>query len=250
MKATNIISNTHWQNVYNTTLGCEWNDNDYVESIGARYFFNPVTDHIMSNTSTLFDIKKAAAMYFWYKSGNRLDHSIISYFEEYKRCVDELHPMFNSNYGFYAYNLCGLDHCVFSLLNDKNTRQACFCINNNEAMNSIDKLCTNVIHFFIRDNSLKMVVQMRSSNFITLLPYDAFMFSVFYMQVYMRLKKCYTNLQTGLIDMQVATLHLYKQNVEAIKLVEPVIPTRIIDFDADDCQQKLENYLLDKLTEL
>ena len=247
----NIFSNSKWQEVYETVLCAIWNNNDYVETIGARYFFNPVTDHIMSNISTLFDIKKAAAMYFWYKSGDRLDHSIVSYFDEYKRCIDESHPQFNSNYGYYAYTSNGLQNCIKHLLKDKNSRQACFCINNNEAMASIDKLCTNVIHFFIRDNSLKMVVQMRSSNFITLLPYDAFMFSVFYMQVYKELRHTYTNLQTNLIDMQVASLHFYRQNLDNVKmLAEPIIPTRIIDFDANDCQEKLENYLLDKLIEL
>lgn len=243
MISANFISNTHWRHVF---YDLHWSKDDYSEKIGANYFFDPVTDHIMSNNSTLFDIKKAAAMYFWYKSGNRSDHSIIKYFEEYKKCVDEWHPMFNSNYGYYAYTLGGLNNCVAKLLKDKNTRQACFCINNNEAMgfSSIDKLCTNVIHFFIRDKLLEMVVQMRSSNFITLLPYDAFMFSVFYMQVYKYLKREYKWLGTGLIHMQVATLHLYKHDIEAIKLIEPNILPKIIDFDAKDCQEQLENYLM------
>lgn len=227
-------------------------DSDYYEILGAQYKFDPVTDHVMSNNSSLFDIKKAAKMYFWYQSGNRRDTSIVDYFDEYKKCIDNSHAEFNSNYGYYAYNMNGLRLCINRLLENKESRQACFCINNNAAMsdNSIDKLCTNVIQFFIRDNKLKMIVQMRSSNFITLLPYDAFMFSVFYMQVYKSLKKKYADLKTDYVYMQVASLHFYKSCIDKIKQSDLLLPRRIIDFNTEDCQEKLEEFLTNKLTKL
>lgn len=252
-KLEHFVSNKRWLNVYEWTLLGKWKKGPYVESIGAHYYFNPVTDHIMSNNSTLFDIKKAAAMYFWYRRGDRTDDSIIKYFNEYKKCIDENHNLFNSNYGYYAYTQNGLQKCIDELIYNRASRQACFCINSNIAMSesSIDKVCTNVIHFFIRDNSLRMVVQMRSSNFVTLLPYDAFMFSVFYMHVYKKLKHEYSELKTGIVDMQVASLHYFTHNVSKLKLLkEPQIQERIIDFESENCEAELEKYLLNKLTEL
>lgn len=246
-----FISNKNWKKIFDDLYYNDYRCN-YVEKIGMQYTFNPVTDHIMSNNSSLFNIKKAAAMYFWYKKGHLSDYSILKYFDEYRKCIDINHKLFNSNYGYYAYRKKGLEKCIKELIKNKYSRQACFCINNNKAMdeNSIDKLCTNVIHFFIRHNTLIMVVQMRSSNFITLLPYDAFMFSVFYMQVYRKLKGIYKDLCTGHIKMQVASLHLYGDNLKSITVSQNnKIPEQIINFESKNCETELEKYLLNKLKE-
>ena len=238
-----FISNDEWQKIFdkcfkkpsyvrcNDTTG----DYEYVECLNASFSFNPNKSHVMTEVCTVFDPKKAAAMYMWYKTANRLDKSIIRYFDEYKGLTDFLHPAFNSNYGFYAYSKGqGLDLCVSRLIKDSYTRQACFCINNNDAMSdiSIDKLCTNTIHFFIRNNVLIMNVQMRSSNFLTLLPYDAFMFSVFFAEVYNRLKTLkYKKLKIGKINMQIASLHLYPIDFSKYEYRSNVVKPYYIDFN-------------------
>lgn len=243
-----LITNKTWLNVYEQILRSS--SHSYRELIGVSYTFDPTTDHVMTANSNLFDLKKAAAMYFWYKKGDRTDTSIIEYFDEYKRCIDESHTKFNSNYGYYAYVQNGLSRCIRMLMQHKDTRHACFCINNNDAMGptSIDKLCTNTIQFFIRDNKLEMIVQMRSSNFLTLLPYDAFMFTVFYQQVYSYLVHSqYTELRTGLIHMQVASLHFYvedKQKYQEHTKSDEVI---IKDFVDKNWQLFLESKLLKAL---
>lgn len=244
-----LITNKTWLSVYEQILQSSKCYN-YRELIGALYTFNPITDHVMTTNSNLFDLKKAAAMYFWYKKGDRADASIIKYFDEYKRCIDESHTRFNSNYGYYAYVQNGLSRCIRALMQNKNTRHACFCINNNDAMGptSIDKLCTNTIQFFIRNDKLEMVVQMRSSNFLTLLPYDAFMFTVFYQQVYSYLVHSqYTELRTGLVHMQVASLHFYiedKQKYQEHAKSDEVI---IEDFIDKNWQTVLESKLIKAL---
>ena len=154
-------------------------------------------------------------MYFWYKGADKFDKSILNYFSEYECCIDKNHNYFNSNYGHYAYKRGGLDFCINELKKDHKSRRACFLINNNNVSfidDEIDKLCTNAIQFFIRDARLYMVVQMRSSNFLTLLPYDAFMFSVFYYQVFNALEEHYKIIMTGKILMQIASLHYYSVN--------------------------------------
>lgn len=210
--------NGSWAKVYND-LCSAFGTKGYYELIGYTYSFNPETENMISNELSLINLKKLAAMYVWYKCGDRNDKMILKYFDEYKRCIDKFHPTFNSNYGYYAFTKGGLDRCVQCIINDKNTRHACFCINNNYAMghNSIDKLCTNTIQFFVRNNKLEMIVQMRSSNAITFLPYDAFMFSVFFWIVFHRLcdtNKAFYGLKAGKITMQVASLHMYVADVE------------------------------------
>lgn len=214
--------NYEWALIFSKFLEEASEYNGYYEAIAFSYKFSPMVSHIMSSDSTLFDLEKAAAMYFWYKNADPKDKSIIDYFKEYEHCIDSNHNCFNSNYGLYAYADGGLNKCVSELIEHKTSRQAMFCINNNHAMgpSSIDKLCTNTIQFFIRNDKLEMIVQMRSSNFITLLPYDAFMFSVFYANVYALLKHRYTELKAGKVHMQVASLHLYEKDIYAIEKVE------------------------------
>lgn len=222
----------------------------YYEAIGFSYRFKPNTQHLMSTDSSLFNMRKAAAMYFWYKNGDNRDYSIKRYFKEYKHCTDEMHPYFNSNYGVYAYTQGGLRKCVNELIKHKTSRQAMFCINNNNAMSefSIDKLCTNTIQFVIRKDKLDAIIQMRSSNFLTLLPYDAFMFSVFYSHVYRVLKRHYTDLEAGTIHMQVASLHLYEKDVYEIRSTKP-ISEFVFQMNDKNWQNVLEQRLLNALKE-
>lgn len=208
-----------WSSIYNDFRNSYTRfSSDNREAICFSYSYMPFKECIMSPCKEIFDVKKAAAMYFWYKRAEPTDYSIMKYFEEYKHCIDENHTCFNSNYGIYAYEQQGLDKCVFELQRDKNSRRAMFCINNNEAMSdtSIDKLCTNTIQFMIRSNALSMVVQMRSSNFLTLLPYDAFMFSVFYMYVYNELIKSNARLIANKIFINATSLHIYDADLEKI----------------------------------
>ena len=244
-----LITNKTWLGVYEQILQPPKYYN-YRELIGASYTFDPTTDHVMTTNSDLFDLKKAAAMYFWYKTGDRTDTSILKYFDEYKSCISPSSPEFNSNYGYYAYAEHGLEKCVHCLARNKLSRHACFCINNNAAMlpHSIDKLCTNTIQFFIRNDKLEMVVQMRSSNFLTLLPYDAFMFAVFYQHVYSTLRrKYYHDLRTGLVHMQVASLHFYVEDRLKYKETEPIDSVIIENFTDNNWQLLLESKLLKAL---
>jgi hypothetical protein len=131
----------------------------------------------------------------------------------------------------------------------KDTRQACFCINNNDAMSesSIDKLCTNTIQFFIRNDRLEMIVQMRSSNFLTLLPYDAFMFTVFFQHVYSSLRKNkYHALRTGMVRMQIASLHMFGADEFEYKPCKGA-PVVIDDFVDNNWQNVLEEKLLHEI---
>lgn len=246
-----IFTNRNWANkvLYPSCFNLYISpDGACVESICAQYELHPIIDQVASMNKLVFDPKKAAAMYFWYKSANRKDKSIVKYFEEYKSCVDDAHQWFNSNYGVYAYKQHGIQRCIDVLLMQSNSRQACFCINNNSAMapDSIDKLCTNVVQFFIRENQLIMLVQMRSSNALTLLPYDFFIFCVWYAQVYNKLIQVYPNLKIENIIIQVASLHYYNSDYNAKYNGISTGISSIFDFK-DIIDHNFENILEEKL---
>lgn len=247
-----LITNKQWLYIYEHFMNTAMtNEAGYTEAVGFSFSFNPVIDHVMSIRRALFDPKKAAKMFAWYKKADKKDTSIIDAFLEYKSCIDKNHDYFNSNYGIYAYRNGGLKSCIDELKKNHKSRRACFCINDNSiAINDfeIDKLCTNAIQFFIRDARLEMVVQMRSSNFVTLLPYDAFMFSVFYFEVYKALLEEYKILTTGLIHMQIASLHFYDENVDVVNNRPHTGwgDSCIIDFDKKikDVEYELNKYLI------
>ena len=207
-----IFTNCTWLMSINDYFDNLYRLQGYNEVIGAKLILDPFKSQIASKKVSVFNPEKAAAMYFWYKKGDREDLSIIDYFPEYEHCIDYKHKMFNSNYGYYANK--GLKQCAEVLLKQKNTRQACFLINNNLAMgpNSIDKLCTNAVMFFIRDNTLNMVVQMRSSNLLTLLPYDFFIFSTWYAKMLNSLIAKYDFINIGHILLQIGSLHFYESD--------------------------------------
>lgn len=210
-----MITNDTWLSIFEKFMNEKTVNGTYGEAICFQYAFHPYRDQMMSQFKSVFDLKKAAALYFWYKEANPLDKSICEHFSEYKRCIDVAHPVFNSNYGVYAYREQGLDKCVHELLERQSSRQAMFCLNTNQAMSylSIDKLCTNTIQFFVRGNKLQMLVQMRSSDMMKLLPYDAFTFSMFFAYVYTNLRQVYHDLEVGMVNVQVASIHLYSPDV-------------------------------------
>lgn len=246
----NVFTNKNWANRVLYPGNIFYSDgNDYVEKLAACYELHPLEDQIASMNKLVFDPKKAAALYFWYKSADKTDKSIVKYFEEYKNCVDDAHQWFNSNYGVYAYKQHGIQRCIDVLTKQSNSRQACFCINNNSAMSpdSIDKLCTNAVQFFIRKDTLIMLVQMRSSNALTMLPYDFFIFCVWYAQVYNKLITVYPTLSIANICVQVASLHYYNSDYEAkYRNEQSTRISNIFDFK-DIIDHNFENILEEKL---
>lgn len=233
----NLKLANNWNIVFDTfKLNCS-TENGYYECLNYSYRISPIIDYCMSYFTNLFDIDKAKAVFNWYKNRDSRDHSIEKYFNEYKHCTDDTHLDFNSNYGLYAYSEEGLDKCIKRLAEKRNTRQAMFCINNNEAMSdkSIDKLCTNTVQFFIRDNKLIMIVQMRASNLLTLLPYDSFMFCYWYFYVFNKLYNEYNikDLINDYIYISAATIHYYDSNLDNIENQ---------DKDIDFIERLFDNY--------
>lgn len=203
-----------WKNIYRGVF----NNPDYdakrnlVIAGPSMYRFSGYSGNsIVCNNDLWLKPEKFIAIYKWYHEADPTATWIIDYFDEYKNCVNPTHAIFRSNYGVYVYKEGGLNHCFKELVRNPKSRRACIVINDRAIMQSdaeIDKLCTNAINFFIDGQYLRCIIQMRSSNMATLLPYDIFMFSVFHAELWQMLRKTFTKIQPGDIIMQVADAHL------------------------------------------
>lgn len=217
---TGIYFNEAWTNMYKQFFATSTKIGQMVECLDFSFAFMPDRDNCVTNVRTLLDTKKLAAMYTWYMKGDRSDRSILNFFDEYKSCIDEKcgNAMFNSNYGYYVLEEGQLDRCAYYLERNKLSRHATVCINNNTAMQtySLDKLCTNTFQFFIRDNELLMRIHMRSSNIMSMLPYDVFMACVFYQKLYIRLVKKYKDLTVGECILRADSAHYYLSNLDQL----------------------------------
>lgn len=251
-----VITNDTWKKIFNRFFKWqhpEKSKKNYYEAVGVMYSFSPFGDCVMTSNESMLSDKKVAALYAWYKKGDRKDKAIEKYFDEYKGLIDETHSEYNSNYGYYFYEQGQLNMCASYLANNKNTRHACICINSYSAMqpNSIDKLCTNTIQFFIRRGYLKMIVQMRSSNFLTLLPYDVFTFSMLYWQMFHVLKNQYSvNVMPSQATVFVNSLHFYQKDYDRLFNTEKsAAENKLSSFCADfACGiNKMENFLIEQL---
>lgn len=216
-KVDNFISGLErsvWRHIYRGAFANASYDEDrkLVTAGPISYLFDPYCGNsIISHNRAWLKPEKFKAIYKWYHDANPYADWIIDYFKEYEHCIDIAHSTFRSNYGVYVYREHNLMHCFEELVANKNSRRACIVINDrNIALNNgeIDKLCTNAINFFIRGSYLNCVVQMRSSNMVTLFPYDVFMFSVFHIELWQVLHKVYNWLKPGSITMQIADAHM------------------------------------------
>ena len=219
----NIKNNTQWMIFYHKFINdcCvyEQNDNKYYECLGFNFDINADSNFAVMPYNAFHKKEKSDAMWNWYLTGDKYNDSILKWFSEYERCRDSNHDYFNSNYGQYIFKDKRLSRVIEELLQNPMTRHALMFINSDENQTSkeIDKLCTNCFQFYIRDNKLHMVIQMRASNIITLLPYDNDCFHKVYMIVYEQTKKKYIELETGFMHYQISSAHFYESNLEKIE---------------------------------
>lgn len=208
----NSLFNKKWCDVLKHIHFTAVNDN-YNEALGVTFRFDSDLPYM---SDKLIDKDKLQAMAEWYIYGDKDDLSITEHFPEYTFRITK-HSLV-SNYGYHMFTKQGLRKCAYKLIKDKDTRQAIWFISDNENMHGVttDRLCTNSLQFFIRDNTLHVVIQMRSSNLLTLLPYDIEMFKLFYKCMYALLSSCYSDLKTGTITMQIGSLHFYTAYYELL----------------------------------
>lgn len=114
-----------------------------------------------------------------------------------------------SDYGPRVMQKGNFDRAVVELLKDEATRRSIIYFNNRNQPHD-DIACTTSIQFFVRDNTISAVVNMRSWDVVFGLPADLFMFANL-LQLMSRRSRGY---HIGDIIVQVGSLHLYESTEE------------------------------------
>ena len=127
------------------------------------------------------DIVYGIGEFFWYMSAtNELDY--IQYYAPSIGKYSDDGKTLNSGYGFRIFNKWydQWQNVIEILTNDPDSRQAIIFIRCPEdgKLDTKDSVCTNTLQFFIRDNKLIMITNMRSNDLMVGFVYDVFCFTM------------------------------------------------------------------------
>lgn len=202
----------------------------YVEILAKQVQLDPYAPYIYLDKNFQTPKKYVKSELDWYKS---MDLSIIGHegIESNPTwqscCTKDEKKEINSNYGWCVFseeNGSQYDNCLEVLKKDKTTRNAIIMYNRPEIYKDYkrdgmhDMICTMYSHFFIRDNRLYMIHNMRSNDvrygFICSdLAWNCFV----YQNMYEDLKSTYPDLEVGTIIWTSDSMHLYSRHFEDLK---------------------------------
>ena len=202
----------------------------YVELIARKVQLDPYAPYIYIDKNFQTPKKYVKAELDWYKS---MDLSIIGHegIESNPTwqscCTKDEKKEINSNYGWCVFseeNGSQYDNCLEVLKKDKTTRNAIIMYNRPEIYKDYkrdgmhDMICTFMSHFFIRNNRLYMIHNMRSNDvrygFICSdLAWNCFV----YQNMYEDSKSTYPDLEVGTIIWTSDSMHLYSRHFDDLK---------------------------------
>lgn len=202
----------------------------YAELLAKTIQLDPYSPYVYIDKMFQTPKKYVKSELDWYKS---MDLSIIGHegIESNPTwqscCTKDDKKEINSNYGWCVFseeNGSQYDECLNVLRKDKTTRNAIIVYNRPSIYKDYkrdgmhDMICTMYSHFFIRDNKLFMVHNMRSNDvrygFICSdLSWNCFV----YQNMYEDLKETYPDLEVGTIIWTSDSMHIYDRHYDDLK---------------------------------
>jgi len=157
----------------------------------------------------------------WYFSGSCFVADIAPYSKFWEKIANDK-GIVNSNYGYLVfYKVTKNGYTPYSwakeqLLRDPNSRQAIILYNDKDGYYSGNKdfICTQLQHFFIRDNKLHSFIYLRSSDAILGLTYDIPWWSVVQQNLAHEL-----NVEVGKLEVTIGSAHFYENKYELVKTI-------------------------------
>ena len=192
--------------------------------------YSIVTDNPRNRVITFAErktsMKYLLGEFIWYLSGSPNVQDINMYSKFWDAIAKEDGTV-NSNYGtrifghskLYPFNQWNK---VKELLHkDKDSRQAIIRINHADDYTYLNKdvPCTLTLQFFIRNNALQLVVNMRSNDIWRGYCNDQFQFTMLQELMMLELREFYPDLQLGKYYHNAASMHIYELHFEAAKKV-------------------------------
>jgi thymidylate synthase len=167
----------------------------------------------------------------WILSGSNRLSEVAKYMRVYENFSDD-GIFLRGAYGPKIVDQLG--YIVDTLELDPDTRQAFLNIWRERPGSSKDVSCTTGMQFFIRDNTLEMVVNMRSQDIILGFTYDVFTFSMVGKAVQLLLKERGIQVGLGNLQVNVGSLHIYERHYKEAE-------SWIADSEID---QSISNYVI------
>lgn len=188
--------------------------NGTIEILGASFFANERT--IFGTVSDEYLSKEIQ----WYLSQSLNVYDLKDTPEIWKK-VSSPAGEINSNYGYLLFNsdnYSQFKEITKTLLDDKNSRRAVAIYTrpsmhrdyNEDGMS--DFICTNAVHYEIRNNQLNVIVQMRSNDAIFGYKNDYAWQKYIQNKLLLELLPTYPQLEIGEIIWQVASFHIYERH--------------------------------------
>lgn len=197
--------------------------------------------------------------FIWYLSGSADPAGILPYakfwdgirnsgdFDEYEAGT------INSNYGnrLFGHSLVGAfwegriqpisqwNETVELLTRDRDTRQAIMNIHvpSDRHVGNKDVPCTISLQWFIRDNRLHLIVNMRSNDVILGFTNDVFQFTMLQEAMMLQLRAAYPELELGFYFHNAGSMHIYDRHFEMAKSIianERAIDISMVPMDRFD----------------
>lgn len=162
----------------------------------------------------------------WYLSNN-LSIKKVQNVKIWRDCSD-IHNEINSNYGYLVFgrgNFNQFDHCLNTLINHKESRQAIIIYNRpsihyeSQSFECKDFICTMYQQFFIRKNMLNCVTSMRSNDCIFGTLNDLPWFNFVIRQMYFKLINTYSELKLGEHIFIPNSWHCYERHFDVLRQI-------------------------------
>lgn len=177
----------------------------------------------------------------WKLGADPFDESIKEHAKMWSS-VQNSDGSFNSNYGAYWFGKQkGLHHAFLELVNDKHSRRAIIPMLSPDHIghNVNDTVCTGYVNFHIRNDTLLMIVKMRSSDVIHGLGTDIPTFSFIMILMYALVKNIYPEVTLGLFKIDADSSHYYERHFNMVQ--------RIVDSNYEFCENVEEMPLCDHI---
>jgi thymidylate synthase len=135
----------------------------------------------------------------------------------------------NSNYGYLVFNNENFNqykNVLEELLSNKFSRRAIMIylrpsMHIEYKLNGMnDFICTSHVQYFIRNNKIICIVNMRSNDVIFGFKNDVFWQKFIFEKLFLELNKKYKGLKKGKMFWQVGSLHIYERHFDLIKVGE------------------------------
>lgn len=194
------------------------------------YPLNPLQPIINFNNIKKTNLKYVQLQLDWYNSQNLNCQLVANVAKIWNNCCDYNRNV-NSNYGYLIYsaeNYYQYKNCVLQLQKNKNSRRAMMIYNRPSmhydaiAQGMNDFVCTMYNSFYIRNNKLYSIYNMRSNDIIYGFFNDFYWCCHVYMKVYNDLLLKYNDLQIGQIYWQAASLHAYEKHFKLVKKIAEI----------------------------